>query len=43
MRNDCVLVSNIAAEWYELNGFLEEAIYHALRCGDMVWTSMPGT
>ena len=28
-----------AAEWYEMNGFLEEAVYHALRCGDMDWAA----
>ena len=28
-----------AAEWYEVNGFLEEAVYHALRCGDMAWAA----
>jgi LuxR family maltose regulon positive regulatory protein len=28
-----------AAKWYEENDFLEEAIYHALRCGDMAWAA----
>jgi LuxR family maltose regulon positive regulatory protein len=28
-----------AAEWYEMNGFIEEAVYHALRCGDMAWAA----
>jgi LuxR family maltose regulon positive regulatory protein len=28
-----------AAQWYDENHFLEEAIYHALRCGDMAWAA----
>ena len=28
-----------AAEWYEANGFPDEAIYHALRCADMSWAA----
>jgi LuxR family transcriptional regulator, maltose regulon positive regulatory protein len=28
-----------AAEWFDANGFLEEAVYHALRCGDIAWAA----
>ncbi len=32
---DIAILHGRAAEWYEANGFREEAIYHVLRCNDM--------